>query len=196
MSPPSDDAFQAWRNQATSWQLLLFTGFLNWGAFLYIGLRVRRPVWLVAAAIYALPVLAVMLAGSLPSALGPYLWPAFFVAAIASLAHGFAVEGRYLHCLADQADDEARLKQKFERLQSRRAGGDRLDVNGATAAELMALPGIGAVEAELAMTLRQARGGFSSVEAFIEALGLPPERAERLRPLLLADREQASERAG
>lgn len=184
-----DQAFQTWRNNSTLWVLLLFTGFLNWGAFLYIGLRVRQPLWLIFAAIYAAPVLAVMLQGHLPPALSPLIWPAFFTSAVVSLAHGFAAESRYLHRLADQEDDEAGLKRKFDRLQQRQAGAgaDRLDVNTATTAELLALPGIGAVEAELAVTLRQSRGGFSSVEAFLEALGLSAERAERLRPRLCVE---------
>ncbi|MFP5504396.1 MAG: ComEA family DNA-binding protein [Candidatus Sericytochromatia bacterium] len=182
-----DQTFETWRNHSTLWVLLLFTGFLNWGAFLYIGLRVRRPLWLVCAALYAAPVLAVMLASSLPAALAPFVWPAFFASAVVSLTHGFAAESRFLHRLADQADDEAGLKRKFDRLRQRQLGAERVDVNTATAAELMALPGIGAVEAELAVTLRASRGGFASPEAFLEALGLSGERAARLRPLLWAD---------
>ena len=62
-----------WRHSA--WILLTLTfGFLNWLAFVYIGLRARQTPWLIWGFVYALPLAATVAAiGS------PFFWFALAV---------------------------------------------------------------------------------------------------------------------
>jgi hypothetical protein len=81
-----------WRHSA--WILLTLTlGFLNWLAFVYIGLRARQPHWLIWGFVYLLPLAATVAAiGS------PYFWFALavqIVFAVVSLIHAVAVRPRY-----------------------------------------------------------------------------------------------------
>jgi DNA uptake protein ComE-like DNA-binding protein len=58
-----------------------------------------------------------------------------------------------------------------------------VDLNAAPDAAIAALPGIGPILARRAVELRDARGGFSSVDDFADALDLKPHVLERIRPL-------------
>ena len=58
----------------------------------------------------------------------------------------------------------------------------RADINTATAEELSDLPGMNEILAKRAIGLREAQGSFSSVEDFIERLGLQPHIIEQLLP--------------
>jgi competence ComEA-like helix-hairpin-helix protein len=60
----------------------------------------------------------------------------------------------------------------------------RIDVNTAPAAELEALPGIGAALAARIVAERTARGAFRSVEDLVRVPGVGEKLAERLRPLV------------
>lgn len=59
-----------------------------------------------------------------------------------------------------------------------------LDLNRATAAELEALPGIGEVKAAAILAVRDARGGFASVDELQSVRGIGPALAAKLRPLV------------
>jgi 5-bromo-4-chloroindolyl phosphate hydrolysis protein len=81
-----------WRHSA--WILLTLTlGFLNWLAFVYIGLRARQSPWLIWGFVYLLPLAATVAAiGS------PFFWFALavqIVVAAVSLVHAVAVRPRY-----------------------------------------------------------------------------------------------------
>ncbi len=60
----------------------------------------------------------------------------------------------------------------------------RLDLNRATAAELEALPGIGEVKAAAILAVRDAQGGFASLDELERVRGIGPALAAKLRPLL------------
>ena len=81
-----------WRHSA--WILLTLTlGFLNWLAFVYIGLRARQPHWLIWGFVYLLP-----LAATVAAVGSPYFWFALavqIVVAVVSLIHAVAVRPRY-----------------------------------------------------------------------------------------------------
>ena len=47
------------------------------------------------------------------------------------------------------------------------------------------MPGVGPILANKAVGARQASGGFATVEAFGEAIGLKPHMVERIRPLVV-----------
>lgn len=63
----------------------------------------------------------------------------------------------------------------------------RLNLNAATAAELEALPGIGAVLADRIIELREQKGGFSSIDELVEVKGISHRLLEDLRPLVIVD---------
>lgn len=55
-----------------------------------------------------------------------------------------------------------------------------VDINHATQAELMTLPGIGVVQAKQALEYRAANGGFKSVDEFVEVLRIKPHFAVQI----------------
>lgn len=57
----------------------------------------------------------------------------------------------------------------------------RLDLNGATAGELMALPGIGEKRAQAIVAWRDANGPFRCVEDLDNVRGIGPATLDRLR---------------
>jgi len=62
-----------------------------------------------------------------------------------------------------------------------------VNVNTATAEELMGLPGIGEAKARAILELRNARGTFRSVEELVEVKGIGPAALERIRPHVALD---------
>ena len=64
---------------------------------------------------------------------------------------------------------------------------EKLNVNSCTEEELCALPGISIVEAKKMTALRESRGDFDTVEAFIVAIGLKPHVAARIADRLCAE---------
>lgn len=66
------------------------------------------------------------------------------------------------------------------------SSGALVDLNGATAAELAELPGIGPALGERIVRWRAAHGRFGSVEALAEVPGIGPATVERLRPRVRA----------
>ena len=70
------------------------------------------------------------------------------------------------------------------------------DVNTAPEGELAALPGVGPILAKRAIDLRSQHGGFTSIDAFGDALGLKPHTLERLRPHLTASAPKPQQRTG
>lgn len=63
----------------------------------------------------------------------------------------------------------------------------KLNVNSCTEEQLCALPGIGIVEAKKMMALREKNGDFSSVEAFIVAVGIKPHVAVHIVDAVCAE---------
>ncbi len=66
-------------------------------------------------------------------------------------------------------------------------GENLLNLNTASEAELTQLPGITLILAKKAITIREAKGGFTSVEEFATELGLSELKFERLKPLIKVD---------
>jgi len=62
--------------------------------------------------------------------------------------------------------------------------GPPLDLNRATLADLMRLPGVGPVLARRILETRETAGRFSAVDDLVTVRGLGPVRLERLRPLV------------
>ena len=61
------------------------------------------------------------------------------------------------------------------------AGGDKVSLNSATAAELTDLSGIGEVTAEAIVSFREERGGFKDVEELLEVSGIGPAKFAKLK---------------
>lgn len=60
-----------------------------------------------------------------------------------------------------------------------------LDLNRATSAELEALPGIGAVKAAAILAVRDAQGGFRTMDELEAVRGIGPALVAKLRPLVV-----------
>jgi competence ComEA-like helix-hairpin-helix protein len=65
------------------------------------------------------------------------------------------------------------------------SGSAPLDLNRATADQLEALPGIGAVKAAAILAERDSRGGFQSMEELEAVRGIGPALVAKLRPLVV-----------
>jgi len=61
-----------------------------------------------------------------------------------------------------------------------------IDVNRASADELVALPGVGPARAEAIVALRESRGGVGSLDELLDVKGIGPKTLERLRPFAVA----------
>jgi competence protein ComEA len=61
-----------------------------------------------------------------------------------------------------------------------------VNVNTATAEELIALPGIGEKRAQAILDMRKQKGGFKSVDELTEVKGIGPVNLEKLRPYVRA----------
>ena len=59
-----------------------------------------------------------------------------------------------------------------------------LDLNRATAEQLVGLPGIGEAKAAAILAIREERGGFRSLDELENVRGIGPKLAAKLRPLL------------
>jgi competence ComEA-like helix-hairpin-helix protein len=59
-----------------------------------------------------------------------------------------------------------------------------LDLNRATAEQLVRLPGIGEAKAAAILAIRAERGGFRSLDELENVRGIGPKLAAKLRPLL------------
>jgi competence ComEA-like helix-hairpin-helix protein len=70
-----------------------------------------------------------------------------------------------------------------------------LDLNRATSAQLEALPGIGAVKAAAILAVRDARGGFETMDQLESVRGVGPALMNKLRPLVVLGAPTASKPA-
>ena len=181
-------------------------GFTAWAAFLFIGLRARRPLWAAFAAVYlGSLVLALALAGWSNTIAGLIIiatWGAAFV-------HALALRKPYLERM--EALEDPKLEAAEDLLRRREVAADivrhdpdralelgvgrpdvpsaydggLVDVNNAPAAVLAGLPGFDDKLAERALKARDEVGGFSSVADLGNVLDLPAETVERLRDLVV-----------
>jgi DNA uptake protein ComE-like DNA-binding protein len=193
-----------------AWLLLVVIpfGFTTWAAFVYIGIRARRPRWLAWAAVYAALLVTYL---TLDASDGRNNAVAGIAAGVALLAwigggaHAFAVSDdavRRIEGRTDPALDAARARIE------RRAEGRRLlatqpavarevglgrpdisgaddyglvDVNHCPPGALARLPGITDEVVRNIVERRGQTGGFSSVEDLGLVLDLPPGMVDQMR---------------
>jgi DNA uptake protein ComE-like DNA-binding protein len=200
---------QAGRLSGKAWLLLAIpVGLTTWAAFLYIGVRARRPQWLAWAAVYAAMVTVWIVldtpahpsstAAGVAAGLGLLAW-------IGGGTHACAVSGDAVRRI--QARTDPALEAARHRIE-RRAEGRRLlatqpalakeiglgrpdvpgaddygliDVNHAPAAALARLPGVTDEVVSQIIDRRAQVGGFSSVEDLGLVLELPPGVVDQIR---------------
>ena len=197
------------RFHGKAWLLLTIPlGFTTFAAFLYIGIRARRPRWLVWAGVYA-----AMLAGFLvldapdhpnPTAMG--------VATVLALGtwigggvHALVVSNDAVRRI--QGSEDPAVEAAETRIERRAAGRHLLaskpalarevgvgrpdipgaddyglvDVNHCPATALTRLPGISDDLAARIVGQREQAGGFSSAEDLGVLLDLPPAKVDEIR---------------
>lgn len=194
-----------------AWLLLAIPlGFTTWAAFLYIGVRARRPVWLAWAAVYA-----ATLAGY--AALDTPVHPSSTAKGVAAALALVTWIGGGIHAILVSNDARRRIQDRTDpaldaaraRIQ-RRAEGRHLaatqpelarevgvgrpdlagandyglvDVNHAPAAAIATLPGMTDELARHTVDARIQAGGFSSVEDLGMMLNLPPGSVDQMREM-------------
>jgi hypothetical protein len=197
--------------RAKTWLLLCLPfGVTTWAAFLYIGIRARRPRWLAWAGVYA-GAFAGFVALENPAHPSETAKSVAFVLLLAAWVgggvHAIAVSGdavRRIHGRADPAVEAAE-----DRIERRAEGRDLLasrpalareigvgrpdlpgasdygliDVNHASAAALTRLPGITGDLAGRIVSQRAQAGGFTSAEDLGMLLDLPPATVDGLRDM-------------
>jgi DNA uptake protein ComE-like DNA-binding protein len=198
------------RFRGKAWLLLAVIpfGFTTWAAFVYIGIRARRPRWLAWAAVYAALLVGYLVldtavqnsnaADGAGAALALLAW-------IGGGAHAFAISGDAVRRIEDRADPalDAARRRIERRAEGRRllatqpalakeiglgrpdiSGADDhglVDVNHASPAALAKLPGITHEVAQQIADRRAQAGGFSSVEDLGLVLDLPPGMIDQIR---------------
>ncbi|MDI1471625.1 helix-hairpin-helix domain-containing protein [Thermodesulfovibrio sp. 1176] len=63
-------------------------------------------------------------------------------------------------------------------------GGEKIDINTATAKELMKLPGIGAVLAERIVEYREVNGKFKNIEEIKKVKGIGNAKFEKIKDMI------------
>ncbi|HEY7769771.1 helix-hairpin-helix domain-containing protein [Longimicrobium sp.] len=201
-----------WELLQSAWVLVppASVGMLVWAAFLYAGIRARHRPWLVAAAVYFLGFAsALALTDNSDNWTGLIVVALWFVGTV----HAFIVRPEFLIRLdADLSADAARSSpappiRRIVPVDATYAPftppaapspsappvsppvpaapqpSAPVDLNAAPEPAIAALPGVGPILARRAVELRDARGGFASVDDFADALDLKPHILERIRPL-------------
>jgi DNA uptake protein ComE-like DNA-binding protein len=199
-----------WHGKAWLVLAVIPFGFTTWAAFVYIGVRAKRPRWLAWAAAYAALLVAYIVLDSTAQRNSAATGVAAALALLAWIgggAHAFAISDdavRRVRGRADRALDAARARIE------RRAEGRRLlstqsalareiglgrpdvagavdyglvDVNHASSAALATLPGVSDAVARQITEQRAEAGGFSSVEDLGLVLDLPPGIVGQIRDM-------------
>lgn len=195
---------ERWR--ATWWFFLtLFPlAVFGWGAFVYAGVRARKPSWISWGVAYlAVTVLGWALtqtdpdstANGLGGGLVLFVWAA-------TVVHALAIRSEYLNRLElaaklDLAEeqleerDEARRLVEEDPLRARELGvgrpdldgfaGGLVDLNNAPVAVIEELPGVSHKLATRIVAVREEVGGFSSLDDLAHVLDLPVALVDRIR---------------
>jgi DNA uptake protein ComE-like DNA-binding protein len=193
-----------------AWLLLAVIpfGLTTWAAFLYIGIRARRPRWLAWAAVYAALLAAYLAidatAGNNAAAavvaafLGVLAWIGGGVHAVAISADAARRIGARTDTALDAAQLRIERRAEGRRLAARRPalakevglgrpdipGADDyglVDVNHVASAALTRLPGVTDEVARRIAAMREQVGGFSSVDDLGLVLDLPPSLVDQIR---------------
>jgi DNA uptake protein ComE-like DNA-binding protein len=201
------------RFRGKAWLLLAIPlGFTTWTAFLYIGIRARRPLWLACSAIYA-----ATLAGYAALDTPPH--PASTARGIAAALALITWIGGGIHATVISNDAVRRIDARSNpalvaaraRIQRRAegrhlaatqpalarevgvgrpdlAGADNyglVDVNHASAAAIAKLPGMTDHLARRTVEARIQAGHFSSAEDLGLVLNLPPDTIDQIRDMAI-----------
>ena len=212
-SPAPGGGTHAARGRSTfrekAWLLLcLPVGLTTWAAFLYIGIRARRPRWLVWAAVYLAGVVVwlVLDAPANPNSTAQGIAAAVALATwIGGGVHALVVSNDAVRHI--QGSEDPALEAAETRIERRATGRHLLaskpalarevgvgrpdipgaddyglvDVNHCPAITLTRLPGIGNDLAARIVRQREQAGGFSSVEDLGVLLDLPPATVDGIR---------------
>ena len=207
-SPSALLASRTWRWRHSVWLLGPIVGLsmVTWAAFLYVGAKARRRDWLAAAVLYAIAFGAGMYLTNVSqgsdAATDDWGGVLLLFTWVVGMVHALASNRAWLRwCATHSAPwyvEPTPATSAPGRTPSPAPTGSAplgvdasqfyaspppapLDVNRATEAELLRLPGMTPERVQEALSARTARGGFGSVEQFAAAAGLAPHEHARLR---------------
>jgi hypothetical protein len=190
------------------WVLLPLTfGLLTWAAFLYVGIRARRPGWLIASFVYGA---AIFVAFGVDAAVGEKKWSSTMAGLVlfalmgGGFAHALAIRQRFNAIVGGEAEldydaaqrrlaarDMGRKMVEDEPDRARQMGVGRpdmpeafdaelVDLNSAPANVIMDVARVTKTTAERIVKARAA-GEFSSVEDLDLLADLPTDEIAKLR---------------
>ena len=199
------------RWQGKAWLLLTIpVGFTTWAAFLYIGVRARRPRWIAWAGAYAAALAGWLVLDAPSNPAGTAKSVAAMLAILTWIGggvHALAISNEAVRRISSRNDPvveaaEARIELRAEGKHllatrpaiAREVGVGRpdvpgardyglIDVNHCPAAILARLPGITNELARRIVDGRDQAGGYSSVEDLGMLLNLPPATVDLLRDM-------------
>jgi positive regulator of sigma E activity len=98
-----------WEILHSLWMVWTFTlGLLSWVAFLYVGLRVRQPRWLLWGLLYSVPFVAYLITSVIApgSMLEETMIGVVIIAGFFSIVHAFLIRNDYLVRLVNQSEQD------------------------------------------------------------------------------------------
>jgi hypothetical protein len=211
-SPSALLASRTWRWRHSVWLLGPIVGLsmLTWASFLYVGAKARRRDWLAAAVLYGIALGAGMYLTNVSqgsdAATDDWGGVLLLFTWVGGMVHALSSNRAWLRwCAAHSSPwytDPAPAPSAPGGTPSAAPTGYAplgvdasqfyaspppappapLDVNRATEAELLRLPGMTPERVQQVVSARSARRGFGSVEQFAAAAGLAPHEHARVRP--------------
>jgi len=92
--------------------------------------------------------------------------------------------GEMLPLTPDLHQQTPKIHEVVSQTRKTQQGQPLLDLNQASAGEIEALPGIGAVLAQRVIAFRVSAGGFRTIEDLREVKGIGAKKFERIKPLV------------
>ena len=200
-----------WEILNSLWIIWTFTWVFNSVAFFWISLRAKHKKWILFGWLYLLLGFVPMyFSGEIinNNFSDSARWKQFadilgyisLVSCIVSIIHAFLIRKSYLVRREYVIDNAEKLNEEFREKILRQAANSELisatekpekisvstvDLNTCSEQDLAALPGIGVARAKKAVMLRSEKGNFSSVDSFVEALGVEPHFAVQIKKLAI-----------
>ncbi|MFL5894710.1 MAG: ComEA family DNA-binding protein, partial [Thermoleophilaceae bacterium] len=186
---------------------LVSIGLFAWSSFLYVGVKARKPAWLLWAAIYLVVIVVAFMTDAIIDTEGSstMLGLVLLVEAVGGAVHALAIRAGFYAAVAGA--DERSYDSAERRLESRTLGrklvadepaharqlgvgrpdldgafdASLVDLNSAPAKVIASVTGVSTAAAQTIVAAREKAGAFSSVEDLDLLVDLPEADVTRLK---------------